>query len=91
VASQVGRLHLTKIRLFGCTRRKLKKARKDQSGKGGLQQLGHMVLCKPEEFEIRMAKQPRSQNSTLDKEAKHVMRPRDLMGQGTYSKALTNN
>jgi hypothetical protein len=49
IALEVGKLHLTKTRLSGSTRRKLKKARESQSGARDQQQPGHVASPKPKE------------------------------------------
>jgi hypothetical protein len=78
VAVQVGRLHLTKTRLSGSARRKIKKARERQCGTGSPQQPGHVALPKPRDVQIRVPERPRSESGTPAKEGKPVKRPRDL-------------
>jgi hypothetical protein len=78
VALEVGKLHLTKTRLSGSARRKLKKARESQGGTRDQQRPGHVASSKPMETQTRVSKWHRSEGSTPVKEANPSERPSDL-------------
>jgi hypothetical protein len=61
----------------GSARRKLKTARENESGTGGLLKLGYATLLKSREALTRVPKRPRSGGSSLIKKVNPLYGPRD--------------
>jgi hypothetical protein len=87
----MGEFRLAKKALFGCARRKLKKAkaRSGEAGTGGIQQPGTTGLTGQLETLTETPKRPRSGGSTSPETVGPPKKPREWKGPGDYKESLT--
>jgi hypothetical protein len=86
LASGEGRLHLANIKLSVCARQKLKKARANQAGTEGTQQMGNIRMPKQGETLNGTSKRPMPEGSTPREGSDLQKGPGNLVDQGHIRK-----